>query len=333
MENTERKVSDSLAFTASKVIKEGRIDVKITLDDHCKNGHQDFAITGDIYSSPTSKADRYHISGGCIHEDILKHFPEFEPFVKLHLCDYNGAPMYAIENGFYHLKKGFDQMDEGETQKDKFCSYYRMDPKQYDIIIDSENSLEYAIHLKELGIVDQWKKEAEIATKMLEDLTGLQFKNNSKKSQYIQPETAKVEEFHRLKKEGYYKPEKKAERSEEKKQKAKADLLLKFAEESAKVTAKATTECKVKSWIVNHLDKISTKPLHIAKGYTLDFSFDNYIYYDHSNTIKFNWMDHRKMMTTVEFNIICEQMHGGDFEELPEGISFQFEDRIMYGRD
>ena len=41
--------------------------------------------------------------GGCCHEIILEHFPQFADLVALHLSDHDGAPMYAVENGFYHL--------------------------------------------------------------------------------------------------------------------------------------------------------------------------------------------------------------------------------------
>lgn len=41
--------------------------------------------------------------GGCSHDVILKHFPQFADLAALHLSDINGAPSYGAENGFYHL--------------------------------------------------------------------------------------------------------------------------------------------------------------------------------------------------------------------------------------
>lgn len=42
-------------------------------------------------------------SGGCQHELILQHFPQFADLVALHLSDISGIPMHAVENGWYHF--------------------------------------------------------------------------------------------------------------------------------------------------------------------------------------------------------------------------------------
>lgn len=41
--------------------------------------------------------------GGCCHDKVLQHFPQLADLVALHLCDMDGAPMYADSNGFYWL--------------------------------------------------------------------------------------------------------------------------------------------------------------------------------------------------------------------------------------
>lgn len=117
------------------------LTINIRLNDECKNGHQDFAITGDIYQKGKPRTDRYYIAGGCIHEDIVKAKPELKIFVNLHLCDWEGIPIYAVENGFYHLREGFNNTKpESANFKKEFCDYYRVTPSQFDILNSSRNN-------------------------------------------------------------------------------------------------------------------------------------------------------------------------------------------------
>lgn len=76
----------------------------VRYDDECKNGHNTFAITGELYDRAEripGEAKTKHSSGktlwlgscGCIHDDIAKHFPELAPYIKWHLVS-SDAPMY-----------------------------------------------------------------------------------------------------------------------------------------------------------------------------------------------------------------------------------------------
>lgn len=64
-------------------------------DDECGNGHNSFAITGELYEN-----DRW-MAGGCLHDDIAEHFPELAPLIKWHLCSTDG-PMHYPANALYH---------------------------------------------------------------------------------------------------------------------------------------------------------------------------------------------------------------------------------------
>lgn len=74
------------------------IKVNVRFDDECGNGYNTFSITADVYI-PGRRA------GGCLHEDVAKHFPELAPFIKWHLCSTDG-PMHYIANTLYHLQQG-----------------------------------------------------------------------------------------------------------------------------------------------------------------------------------------------------------------------------------
>jgi hypothetical protein len=61
-----------------------------------------FSITATIYEK-RANGRLVDIGGGCCHDSILKARPDMADIVALLLCDIDGAPMYALENGFYHL--------------------------------------------------------------------------------------------------------------------------------------------------------------------------------------------------------------------------------------
>ena len=86
------------------------IQAKIRFDDQCRNGHQTFTVTGDIYSRHTCRkpcvtydGQLYGESGGgCVHQEIKEAFPELAPFVKWHHTS-TDEPLHYVANGvFWH---------------------------------------------------------------------------------------------------------------------------------------------------------------------------------------------------------------------------------------
>ena len=60
-----------------------------------------FSVTADINQLVSGRwVDR---AGGCLHEDILQHWPDLAPLIALHLAYADGEPMHAYENGWYWL--------------------------------------------------------------------------------------------------------------------------------------------------------------------------------------------------------------------------------------
>ena len=70
---------------------------------------ESFRVVGGLHYIKGNSKPHFSITvdardfGGCCHDLVLKHFQQFADLVALHLSDINGAPMYALENGFYHL--------------------------------------------------------------------------------------------------------------------------------------------------------------------------------------------------------------------------------------
>lgn len=296
-ENTTTEAKNSLIYKTSKLIKSGtqKIYVSIRLNDECKNGHQDFSITGDIYKGE-GKADKNHLTGGCIHDAISKYFPEFRPFIKLHLSDYEGIPMYAVENGFYHLQNGFNNTPTNSPEfKAEFCDYYRITADQFKALSHSKNSLQYAVNLDKLGILKQWKAEAKEAIKTLEALTDSKFLVDSKRTQYNAPTPEELKKEEQEQKNGYYTTEAEAKRENE-----KINVQLK------KLEAERDAE------IEKHNLEFEVKKQVLLIGGTK--ALDNCIFYNHTKTISFNWKSWDKLSPETVKELINKL-------KLPEGVT------------
>lgn len=293
----ENTATNSLMFKTSKEIEEGVIFVSIRLNDECNNGHQDFSITGDIYKS-YNKSDRNHIVGGCIHEDIAKHFPEFKQFIKLHLSDYNGVPMHAVANGHYHLTNGFNNVKTTDKKfKEKFCEYYRLTPQQFKTVEKSYSKTHYAINLESVGVFDQWRREAQRAIETLEKLTGKEFLNDSTRSALDKPEAEAVAEEKQKIESGYYTPKARKEREKE--------ALKKFIQDEKEELKNKIKELKLEQ-------NIKLQVLRIA-GKT---AYKNCIYYNHSKTLRFNNWDWDRIDEET-YNKIVKRI------KLPEDVQIE----------
>lgn len=116
---------------------------EVRYDDECGNGHNSFAITGDLYekhAQPREPKVKHATTGrtlwlnscGCLHDEIEKRIPELAPLIKWHLTSSDG-PMYYIENTLYHaLEHGpthawvvFDGPENGI--KEKVMKYCKID--------------------------------------------------------------------------------------------------------------------------------------------------------------------------------------------------------------
>lgn len=198
--------SNSLRFSVKRTTKDKKrlFVIDIRLDDECKNGHQDFSITGSIYPAGLPKTDRNCIMSGAIGDEIAEEFPEYAIFNRLHLCDFEGNPMYATANTFYRIQNSSEETVMG---------YARVTEDEYKTLSTCEDENHLAYMLTSMGIRARWKVEAIAATKILEDLTGTTFLNDSTCSQWhtTDKELKETEEKARA---GYYAPAKVQAREE-----------------------------------------------------------------------------------------------------------------------
>lgn len=294
MTTNVKKQSNDLRFSTIKIVGNKKIVVKIRLNDECKNGHQDFAITADIYEKK-GNGQYYYSCGGCCHDEILKYFPKFKIFVDLHLSDYSGAPMYAVENGFYHLQN---------SDKKTVIEYLRISEEQYNKLTYAEDKDYFKYLLYSEGIVNQWIKEASIAIQKIEELTGLEFVNDSKRSQIALLTNEEKTLIETRLKDGYYSIEAINLRKEDAKQETKNKQILKLQNTFLEEKTKLENRLKVKMFLLEN-----------------DFSIENFIYYNYTNEGVFNWKNYGDQFSKEDF----DRLMSLDLSELPNGFIFKME--------
>jgi len=283
--------SNNLKHSISVNNKDVNAKVDISLNDECKNGHQDFSITATFWEIGKPRIDKYFTTAGCCHDEILKHFPKLQIFVNLHLCDYEGIPTYVVENGFYHLTEGFNSTKPNDVNfESKFCKYYRLTSKQFEVLKTAKDKMYFGYLLVKLGVLNQWKKEAKKAIKQLENLTQKTFIVDSIKTQFNMTKE-QLKEVETNDKNGFYTIDKIEERQKNK-----------IANEIAKklIDLKATFEAK---------------SLNLKQDYEIDRiaivlfnTCQNIIFYNHKNLIVFNWQkdSYSRQYNETEFKMFLD---------------------------
>lgn len=274
-----------------------KMNVRISLDDHGKNGICDWSITADIYEK--RRNGRFVLcAGDCCHEEISKCFPQFKTFVDLHLCNHYGQPVYPVENGFHHLK---------DSDKEKTINYLRITETEYNTLRDSAEDKAYFTYLLyTLGIVDRWEQESLKAIRQLEALTGNTWENPYKPGnerfvlRLTDEERTLIE--NRIK-DGYYTGEAIQERKDRKKR-----------EEYGKRRNEIIADCE------KEIQEAENKKLVMLAVLDAGISLKNAIYYNHSNELAFNWNDYETRITQEQFDEFVKTV---DKTKLPENITFK----------
>ena len=121
-----------------------------------------FSITGEIWHRKASggKDLRYRgaFAGGCLHEEILKAWPDLSDLVALHLSDIDGAPMHSVENGWYW--NGGTKWQE--YKRETLADHLRISPEEADRVHLTYTTKEaFAEYVEQQR--PRWKAEAETA--------------------------------------------------------------------------------------------------------------------------------------------------------------------------
>lgn len=122
------------------------LTVSIRHDDDCHNGHDSFAVTGEVRT-----ARRRVEACGCLHDEIAQVFPELAHLIRWHLCSTDG-PMPYLANALYFagdrdfngLRKGETrQLHNGSTGEPAWCLKAEIEPGKW-VPLHELNGIKYA---------------------------------------------------------------------------------------------------------------------------------------------------------------------------------------------
>lgn len=290
------ETTNNIRYSVTKKNKAGNtVIIKIRLNDECKNGHNDFAITGEEYEKGKPLTDRNCIRCGAMGDDLAEWFPEFKIFNDLHLCDAKGAPMYAQGNGYYHMTK---------SSKEVAMSYLRITEYEYSQLAKADDQQVFTYLLDQLKIPARWEAEALEAIAELERLTGKKFVDDSTRYQFTPLTADEALLIEQRIESGYYTPEainaRKWQAIEDKKMASYRELCA----QRDKEISKANNEFNVLTTIL-----------------LMGLPINNVIYYVGSNKVVFNWKSWDDMITQEQFDSFISKVNR---KYLPTDIKFQF---------
>lgn len=273
------------------------INVEIGLRYIKENGYSSFYATGDVYE--LKRGRKKIISSGCIHEEILKYFPEFKIFVTLHDNSSFGMPLHMLSN----LKFAIDN-----NKIDDICDYLNISDVMAKELICWGEEIDYIKYfLEENGIIYHLKSKANKAIKMLEELTGDEFYNPDLLGIYDYIPLSKDAKDHikNLHEKGYF----------------TMDNVLKRRNEKIRYIQKKRLESEKKKLEIEKKE-IDNEIMVLEYLFDEGISLDSHSYLRRVNVLSINLFKNREnAMSEEDYKQFLESV---DYSKLPKGISFEF---------
>lgn len=289
---------NELKYKETKQIgKNTFIDVEIGLRYIKENGYSYFYAVGDVYE--LKRMQEKVISSGCIHEEILKYFPEFKTFVQLHGNSSYGMPMHMISN----IKFAIDN-----NEIDTICCYLGISDVMAKELICWGEEIDYIKYfLEENDIIYHLRSKANKAIKMLEELTNDEFENPDVLDlyDYYPLNNDTKEKIKKMHENGYFTMDNVIKRRDEKIK----ELNLKFLEKEKTKLEKEKREIDNEIKVLEYL---------CDEG----ISLINHAYLRSVNVLAINLYENRgNAMSEEDYKRFLDNV---DYSKLPTGIEFEF---------
>lgn len=289
---------NELKYKETKKIGENTfIDVEIGLRYIKENFFSYFYAVGDVYE--LKRVRKKIISSGCIHEEILKYFPEFKIFVQLHGNSSFGMPVHMLSN----IKFAIDN-----NKIDAICRYLGISDVMAKELICWGEEIDYLKYfLEENDIIYHLRSKANKAIKLLEELTNDEFENPDVLGlyDYMPLDNDTKEKIKKLHENGYFTMDNVIKRRDEKIK----ELNLKFLEKEKMTLDKEKREIDNEIKVLEYL---------CDEG----ISLNNHAYLRSVNVLAINLYKNREnAMSEEDYKRFLDSV---DYSKLPKGIEFEF---------
>ncbi len=296
----------------NKIVGNTKYEIEIRLDDECKNGVDNFAMTASIKEKRRNGRWVY-VGGGACHEEIVKVMPTLSNFGMLHLRNYIGQPMYAIENGLYWIKNG---------NKENVKVHFNLWDKEVEEMMQCTDALDVKYFIDKFGIAQRWKDLADRGILELEMLCGLVYQPQGTKIQDVvltDDERKIVEE--RLNND-YYTDKAKDERTYEK----YCDWIENEYRARTEIAERKIKELQHENDLYNYLCTF-LKAHKEFMGYEKQI-LGNVIYYNHRKSLEFNWCNYNTIPQDIVEDLISK-LSNKDFMTQYDVVEIKKSKNIM----